>query len=530
MKSLDLSRWLHVRAVFVTALAVAASLLCGRDLMAATALPTDTLRIGIGGQPDTLELSQVTNSATASLLEHVVETLVTVDATGRIAPRLAQRWTVSSDGLQFTFYLPAGVTFQDGTPLTASAVVWNVNRLQNRVALVSNCAVVAQELAAIQSIVAVDSTTVLFKLSRPVPNFLATLSWIAWGVLSPQSASVSGNQLYNIQHPVGTGPYSFTSLTTSQLQLTRFDGYRGVRPYYAKLSFNFIASPQDRETGLANDQLDVILLPSAKDVATIAQDSRFAVLTQPSLRSIFVNLNNQKAPFNDVRVRQAVNLAIDKQALIDQVLLGNATALDSPVAPGVFGYCSVGSYAYDPAAAQALLAAAKVAPGTPLRMLTPNGRYLEDVAVAQRIAGYLNAVGFAVTLEVDEWPVLLGQVSRPPTQVTADLHLFGWAPTFPDAGWQLPQLYDSKKWPPNGPASSFYKNAAVDSLLDAASQEQNPATRSSDFCNAEQKIWADAPAAFLWVQSFYVVSKAGLTNIVSLPNEKISVAFAKPTG
>ena len=524
------SLWRGRAALLLT---LAAAFFLESQSLAAATRPTppdvfrDTLRIGIGIRPDTLEPSQVTNAAVASLLEHVVETLVTVDENGRIMPRLAERWQVSKDGRELTFYLPRGVTFQDGTPLNAAAVVWNVNRLQARVAQVARCPVAA-ELGALQSVEALDETTVRYSLSRFVPNFLATLSWIAWGILSPQSVNLPDNQLFNMQHPVGTGPYTFVALTTDQLQLHRFDGYRGERPYFGNLAFKLISSTQEREAGLATGQLDVIVLPSAQQLPVLAQDPRFEVFSRPSLRTIVVNLNNQKPPFNDVRVRRAVNMAIDKQALTDQVLQGAATVMDAPVAPGVFGYCPIGFYHYDPAAARSLLAEAQVAPGTHLRMLTPRGRYLEDEAVAQRIAVYLRDVGFDVTVEPLEWPALMGELSRPPEQVTADLHLSGWAPTFPDAGWQLPQLYDSKKWPPLGPASSFYRNTEVDSLLDAAGREPDPTLRRNLFCDAEQRIWADAAAAFLWVQSFPVVAKAGLTNIVALPTEKISVAFAKP--
>jgi peptide/nickel transport system substrate-binding protein len=496
---------------------------------AVTALPpaSDTLRVGIGIQPDNLEISQVTNSAVATLLEHVVETLVKVDPAGNLVPGLAERWEASADGRQFTFYLPRGVTFQDGTPLTAEAVVWNVNRLQELVLAVADCPVAA-ELAPLQGVEALDSTTVRYTLSQPVPNFPATLSWIAYGILSPQSTAKSANKLLKIQHPVGTGPFAFESLTAGELTLVRFAGYRGEAPYFNRLAFKFVSSVQQRESGLASGALDVILLPGAQQLASFSQDSQYKVDTKTGTRTIFVALNNRKPPFDDVRVRQAVNLAIDKQAIIDEVLLGAAAVMDAPVAPGIFGYCPVGSYRYDPAAARALLDEAKVEPGTAVTLLTPRGRYLEDEAVAQRIAGYLRDVGFTVTVQALEWPALMGALYRPPEQVTADMHLFGWAPTIADAGWQLPQLFDSKNWPPLGPASSFYKNPEVDAWLDQAQQATDPLVRKSLFCNAENAIWDDAPVAFLWVQGFPVVHKAGLTNIVSLPNEKISVAFARP--
>ena len=493
----------------------------------------ETLRVGVGIRPDTLELYQVTSSAVANLLEHIVETLVGIDENGQIVPRLAERWDVSADGLQYTFYLAKGVTFQDGTPLDAKAVVWNVNRLIDSThakadEILVECPVDAT-LAATQSVEAVDPGTVHFTLKHRVPNFLATLSWVAYGILSPGSESLPGNRRYNIQHPVGTGPFVFESLSADGLRLKRFDGYRGERPYFSRLEFKFITSPQEREKGLADKELDVILLPNARHISGLAKDARYGVLAKPSTRTIFVNLNNQKAPFNDARVRRAVNLAIDKQAIVDEVLQGNAVLMDAPIAPSIFGYCSVGSYNYDPEVARALLAEAKVAPGTRLTMLTPRGRYLEDEAVAQRIAGYLREVGFAVTVEPLDWPALMGALYRPPEMVTADMHLFGWAPTFADAAWQLPQLYDSKEWPPYGPASSFYKNPEVDRLLDLAVAEPSPGARRDLFCSAEQLIWNDAPAVFLWVQNFPVAYRAGLTNIQWLPNEKVSVAFARPT-
>jgi peptide/nickel transport system substrate-binding protein len=535
MKSASMPRFRSILTVFVVILAASGFLIGGQCFGAAARAvtgtgfaPGDTLRVGIGIQPDTLEVSQVTNTAVASLLGHVVETLISVDENGRVVPQLAESWEVSPDGREYTFHLPQGVTFQDGAPLNADAVVWNINRLTEKVALAADCAAASQQLEAVQTVKSVNTSTVRITLSHPVPNFLPTFSWVAYGILSPRSESLPGNKRFNIQHPVGTGPYAFTELTNDQLQLTRFEGYRGEQPYFKKLAFKFISSPGERQEKLAADQLDVALLPTVQHFSKLAQDTRFEVLAKPSSRTVFVNLNNQKPPFNDVRVRRAVNLAVDKQALIDQVLLGNGTLMDSPMASSLAGYCTTGSYAYDPTAARALLAEAKVAPGTHLRMLTPRGRYLEDEAVAQRVAGYLRDVGFTVTVEAVEWPVLMGELYRPPQQVTADMHVFGWAPTVPDAGWQLPQLYDSKKWPPNGAASSFYKNPAVDKLLDAARLELSPVTRNKQYCEAEQKIWDDAPAIFLWAQNSQLVSRAGLTNIVSMTNEKISVAFARP--
>jgi peptide/nickel transport system substrate-binding protein len=533
MRNRRLPRRFGVRNLVVCGLTASLALLVGTGTgpVDAAARPAgrasaDTLRIGIGIRPDNLEIARVTNTAVANLLENVVETLVTVDENGEIAPRLAERWEVSPDGREFTFHLPRGVTFQDGTPLTPDAVVWNYNRLKLEAEVIADCPAEV-ELAA-TSLKVVGKSAVRYTLTRPLPNFLASLSSITWGILSPNSENVPGNKKLDIQHPVGTGPFTFVSLTADELRLKRFEGYRGERPYFGELAFKFVPGVEEREKGLADNQLDVILLPRASQLASFAKDARYQVLSKPSTRTIFVNFNNQRAPFTDVRVRRAVNMAIDKQALIDDVLHGAGTVSDAPVAPAVFGYCSVGSYDYDPEGARALLAEAGVAPGTRLKMLTPSGRYLEDVAVSKRIAGYLRDVGLDVTVEAMEWPALMAAIGRPPEQVAADMVLSGWAPTYPDAGWQLPKLYSSKNWPPLGPAASFYRNPEVEKLIETAHEEANPRLRKDLFCTAGQALWADAPVAFLWVQSFPVAYRDGLTNIVSLPNEKISAAFARP--
>jgi peptide/nickel transport system substrate-binding protein len=486
----------------------------------------ETLRVGFGIQPDQLEPSQVTNAAVASLLEHVVETLVTVDESGAVVPHLAESWEISADGRQYTFNLPTGVTFQDGTALNAEAVVWNFERMEQIVAVV-DCPVVAVELAALQSVQATDDDSVQINLSEPLPNFLGSLSWIAWGILSPLSVNLPDNELINIQHPVGTGPYLFEALTESQMRLKRFDGYRGQQPYYSQLTVEFIGDAQSRGQRLLDGDLDVALFPTSSQIGSFNRNADYEVQMSTSARTIFVALNNQKPPFDDVRVRQAVNYAIDKSTIVTSVLQGAATVSDAPVAPSVLGYCPSEPYGYDPAKATALLEEAAVPDGTSLALLTPQGRYFEDEQVANKIAQYLRAVGFEVTVTPVSWPAFMATFYGAPDQLP-EMHLFGWAPTFLDAGQQLPQLFNSTMWPPLGPSSSFYKNQPVEELLATASKSVDPTTRAELFCQASRQIWSDAPVIFLWAQKFPVAYKTGLADIVTLPNEKISLAFTRP--
>lgn len=483
-----------------------------------------TFRIAVGVDPDTLDPVQGTTTTVDNIMDYMVQTLVTIDQEGSVLPLLATSWEVSEDGLSVTLNLREGVVFHDGTPLTAEVVKWNLERLLDPEVRVPRRA----PYTAIETVEAVDPLTVRLTLSQPAPALIAALSQTTSAMISPNSIGQNGNTYKNIVHPVGTGPYTFTSRTpNASLVVDRFEDYWGEKPYYQTVEFRIVPEATTREALLLAGQVDLMILPPASDLPALKANPAVEVLLAPSDRTIFIALNNQLEPLTDKRVRQALNYAVDKQAIIEGILFGAADAMDAPMAASLFGYEKIGGYEYNPEKAKALLAEAGIPEGTELEMIAPTGRYLQDFQAAQAIAGFLRDVGLEVSVNTMDWPTYIATITKPVEENQMQMHLLGWAPAFLDASQQMVQFW-SERWPPNGLATSFYKNEKVDELIVAAAEEPNPEKRAELYAEASRLIWEDAPWIFLWVQRFPIVYDADIAGVSSLPNEKFQAIYAHP--
>jgi peptide/nickel transport system substrate-binding protein len=270
----------------------------------------------------------------------------------------------------------------------------------------------------------------------------------------------------------------------------------------------------------------MIILPPVSDLEALQNNQDVEVLVAPSDRTIFIALDFQDPLLNNKQTRQALNYAVDKQTIVDNVLFGAAEVLDAPMAPSLFGYCETGSYDYDPDRARQLLAESG-AEGATLDLLTPSGRYVQDAQAAEAIAGYLREVGLTVNVSTSDFPSFLSRVNAPRSETTVDMHLLGWAPAYLDADFQM-QMFRQATHPPAGLATSFYTNPEVEQLLAQADVEIDPDTREELYCDASNIIWDDAPWIFLWTQSFPIVHSADVTGIGSTPTEKFDAIYARP--
>jgi peptide/nickel transport system substrate-binding protein len=271
-----------------------------------------------------------------------------------------------------------------------------------------------------------------------------------------------------------------------------------------------------------------MVLPPIADLPALQRNSAVKVLLAPSDRTIFISLNTSKPPLNDVRVRQALNHAVDKNAIIQNVLFGAADPMDAPMAPSLFGYCKAGSYEFNQAKAKQLLSEAGVKAGTKIPFMHPTGRYVQDKEASQAVAGYLREVGIEPDMSTMDWPSYVTIVNTGPADKTVHhLAYLGWAPAFLDSSMQVLQ-YWSGYHPPAGLATSFYKDARVDEWVVAADRESNPEKRKALYCDISKKVWADAPWLFLYVQRFPIVYSSKVTDVGSIPNEKFYAIYARP--
>lgn len=485
--------------------------------------PTE-FRIAIGVGVDTLDPARQTTTTVANLVDYVVETLVAIDQDGNVQPLLATSWEISDDGLEYTFSLREGVTFHDGLPLDAAAVKASLERVRD-----PNIRVVIRgPFTAITGIEAVDATTVKLVLGQPSAVLLPGLAMTQAGIVSPATIEAGTPGYDTIAEPVGTGPYAFAEYVEgSHVTVTRNSAYWGALPYYDTVNFQIVPEAATRESLLLAGQVDMIVLPPVADIPALEANPAVKVILAPSDRAIFISLNNNQAPLDDARVRQALNYAVDREAIVSAILFGAADVMDAPMAPSQFGYCGLGAYPYDPDKARQLLSDAGVAPGTKLSFIAPTGRYVQDFQAAEAIAGYLGAVGLEVELSTMDWPTYVGSILKPADENGVELAMLGFAAPYLDAEYQLTQLRSTSA-PPNGLNTAFYDNAEVDEWAAAALAEPDAEARKGLYCRASAQVWQDAPWIFLWNQRFPIVHSAAVTNVSYYPTEKFNAVYAEP--
>ncbi|MBS1253418.1 MAG: Heme-binding protein A [Anaerolineales bacterium] len=481
-------------------------------------------RIAVGIDPDTLDPIQNTTTTVGNMAEYMVETLLFADKEGDILPQLVADWDISDDGLEYTLHLREGVTFHDGTAMDAEAIKWNLDRLLDP----DLKSPARGTFNVIEDVEVVDEYTFRLHLSDTFPPLLAALAGSSNAtIISPASVDQEGNSYETITQPVGTGPYIFKERVKGErIVVARNEDYWGEQPYYDEVVFRIVPEAATRESLLLAGQVDLIILPPISDLPALKQNPDVEVLLAPSILTLCSSDLTTDEVLSDVRVRQALNYAVDKQAIIDSVLFGAGQVLDAPMSPSLYGYCPQPPYEYNPEKAKQLLAEAG-AENIELGFIAPTGRYVQDFQAAQAIAGFLSEVGVKASVSTMDWPSYVGAILIPPEENELDLHLLGWAPDFLDAFQQMLQ-FDSSQAPPNGLETSFYSNPEVDELINTARKETDSAIREDLYCQASEIIWEEAPWIFLWVQRFPIVYRSDVANVDYHPTEKFAAIYARP--
>ncbi|MBI5653139.1 MAG: ABC transporter substrate-binding protein [Chloroflexi bacterium] len=481
-------------------------------------------RIAIGVDMDTLDPAGQTTTTVSNVVDYSAETLVTIDEKGETQPLLAKSWDVSKDGLTYTFVLQSGVKFHDGKAFDANAAKMNIERILDPDVKVGT----RGPFMSIGKVEAVDASTVRITLKTPFPALLQAFSMTTSGMLSPTLIEKTAATYKNITQPTGTGPYVLKEYTKgAQLVFAKNADYWGKKPYYDTVTIRIVPEAATRESLLLANQVDAIILPPISDVPALQRNSAVKVITAPSNRIIFISINNTVKGLDNPKVRQALNYAVDKEAIIKSVMFSAGYELDAPMAPSLFGYCKVGSYAYDVNKAKALLKEANITAPLKLAFISPTGRYVQDFQASQAVAGYLKEVGVETDLKTMDWPSYVATITKPVAENTTNLHLLGWAPGFLDASQQM-TFFSISQHVPKGLATHFYTNADVDKKIQAADAEIDAKKRAELYCDINKTIWNEAPVIFLWNQAFPIVHSAKVKNVTFRPNEKFYAIYAEP--
>ena len=374
-------------------------------LLAGPAFAKSDISIGMQQEPTSLDpTADATASIETMMTGNVYEQLTTVEENGEVTPNLAREWTISDDGLVYTFKLHEGVTFHDGSPLTAETVKFSFDR-----AMAKDSANPSKSIfEPIESVTVVDPLTVEMKLSRKDAFFLFNLASGKASIISPAAVATNAGK------PLGSGPYRFVSWTRGdRLVLEKNPAHRDTAKVgIERVTFRFMADPAAATAALMAEEIDAFPgFPAPELLPQFQADPRFAVNVGTTEGEVILAFNNSRAPFTDIRVRRALSHAIDRKAIIDGAMYGQATPIGSFFPPHHRAYVDLtGTYPTDVEKAKTLLADAGFAQGTSLSLRVPPFPYA--TRSAEIIQSQFAKAGVAVAIENVEWGFWLDEVYK----------------------------------------------------------------------------------------------------------------------
>ena len=463
------------------------------------AQPAGTLVVGLVAEPVNLDPPQVTDLNSNRVGRRIVETLVTFpEESTQVVPGLAESWTISKDGLQYTFKLRRGITFHDGTPLNAEAVKFSIERQINPnhpAYKLGKYPFANFFFGNVKAVEVLSEERVAFLLNEPRASFLSILTAGAASIVSPTAVMKWGPDYPT--HPVGTGPFRFASWDRGQrVVLEKNPTYWKYPVKVERVIYRPIVEDQARLTELLTGTLDVIVGVPADFVSQLEQNAKITLLKQVGAHVWYLGMNNQKKPFDDKRVRQALNYAVNKDAIVKDVLKGTGASSRGPVLPGTWGADpALKAYPYDPERAKKLLAEAGYPNGFSTTLWVPeSGSGMQaPVAMSTVMQSNLKAVGVNVSLQTMEWGAYLAKLRTKEQELFA----LSWMAGTEDPDMVMYPLLHSSQWTPVGPNRALYKNARFDTLLQQARLTTDQAKRAQLYKEAQRILVDDAPWVFV---------------------------------
>jgi peptide/nickel transport system substrate-binding protein len=458
-----------------------------------------TLIWGMESEIGPLDIQAIGGWVTWRVRRLIYEPLVTHDLTTEgtlsppIIPALAKSWEVSSDGRVYTFHLRENVKFHDGTPFDAQAVKFNLDR-----ALDAQFPYFHTQLSIfqkryiyqyIESYQVLDPLTIQLTNSQPFPDFLFQMAELGYAAfVSPAAVQKWGNNDI-AEHPVGTGPFRFVERVRGQkVVLERHAAYWGRKPYLNRIIFRPLPEAASRVVALQTGEADLIMVPPPDSIEPLKK-AGFIVHQSPTAHIWYWNLCMNRGPLQDVRVRQAIQHAIDKDGLAKNLMRGTVLPAHQMHAPGAPAHDpEFKLYDYNPAKAKQLLAEAGYASGLKLTWITSvdGSGQLIPVPITEWIQRDLRKVGIEIDIVTYEWQSYLGMFAVRCEK--SDSWQMSWGEV---SDYWLYKVVHSKYNTEQFPRS-YYKNPEVDKTLDLAAVELDDKKRHDLYRQANRLLMEDA--------------------------------------
>lgn len=490
------TRWAWLGAVLVAALALGA---CTPTPAESSGTPSGSptsdssfkvLNIGATLEPESLDPTADSGAGTPFvLLYNVYETLVKLDGNNELVPLLAKSWDVSEDRLTYTFHLD-DATFASGAPVDAAAVVENFLRMRDGETVLQT---LRDQMAVIDTVTATDPVTVTVKLTEPSNQWLFDISQTAGIIIDPAHMS-------DMSIPAGSGPFEFKEWRKEEsLTLARNDAYWGTHAKVRGAVFRYYKDANAMNTAMLSGQLDIISnLVSPDAIDQFGDTSQYLVEVGSTSGEVVLGFNHDSEPLQDLKVRQAINYAIDREALLDSVWNGQGELIGSMVPPFDPWYEDLSdTYPYDPEKAKKLLAEAGYEDGLTLRMRVAN-ILPYATAAGQYLTSQLAEVGITLDYQEIDWSQWLEQVYG---QGDYDMTIVAHVEPHDIDKWADPEYY----W--------HYDNPKFQKLIKEADTAE-PDEQIALMKQAAKLLADDAAADFLWVLPNIIITTSSVTGVV----------------
>ncbi|MGY0693574.1 ABC transporter substrate-binding protein [Virgibacillus sp. FSP13] len=457
-----------------------------------------TLIFGRGADSIQLDPSKVTDGESIYVTNQIYDTLVRYEEEStEVRPALASEWNVSDDGLTWTFQLRDDVKFHDGNDFSAEDVVFNFERWATSAEFIYYGYMFGaseDDLGGIiEKVEATGDYEVTITLSEPNAPFLQTLAMPPFGIASPEAVEEYGEDYF--KNPVGTGPFVFDEwVPDDSITVTKNEDYFGEVANVDKVIFRTIPDNGARFMELQSGSIDMMTGLNPQDIQTTEDDENLQIIRRPSMNVSYMAMNTEKeGPMTEKLVRQAINLAIDKEKLIT-LYEGIGKAAKNPLPPSLWGFNDdVEDYGYDVEEAKALLAEAGYADGFDIKLYTfanPRPYMPQPKVTAQAIQEMLKEVNINVEIVENDWDTHLAATENG----EHDMAFLGWTGDNGDPDNFLYVLLDKDNAKMGSAGNiAFYKSDEIHDLLKQAQTEMDQDKRTELYLKAQEIIHEDAP-------------------------------------
>ncbi|PLC55513.1 glutathione ABC transporter substrate-binding protein GsiB [Pollutimonas nitritireducens] len=494
---------------------VMAAILAAGMLGGTAAFAAKDVTIAVEISLDSLDPYNTNSTLAQAIGKGYYEGLFQFDKDLKIQPLLAESYEPSADGLVYTFKLRSGIKFQDGTDFNADAVKANLDRVLDR----SNGLARYNQFSRIENVQVVDPLTVKITLKEPFSAFINSLAHPSAMMISPTALKKWGKDI--TFHPVGTGPFEFVEWKPAEyLKVKKFDGYwKKGYPKVDSLTFRTVTDNNTRAAVVQTGEAQFAYPLPYEQATILSKNDKLNVVAAPSIIARYVSMNVQHKPFDNVKVRQAVNYAINKEALAKVAFAGYAFPSQGVVPQGVDYAKKMDPWPYDLKKARQLLKEAGYPDGfsTTLWSAYNDGTSAKAVQFLQQ---QLAQVGIKVSIELLESGQRVQRVQQVKDAKTAPVRMYyaGWSASTGEADWALRPLLATSGWPPVFNNTAYYSNPAVDKNIADALLTTDKAEKTKLYDAAQQQIWSDAPWAFLTTIKLLSVHSKTLSGFYVMPD------------